>query len=94
MPTYKNPDNKGNLYVVFDIEMPDAAWMNSIDRKLLEQLLPPKKADIAPSPGVVDEVTFEEADIEDFGEGDEHDWEDDDYDDDDFPGTQPECRPQ
>ena len=32
MPQYKNPDSKGDLYVVFDIEFPDADWANSADR--------------------------------------------------------------
>jgi DnaJ family protein A protein 2 len=31
MPRYKHPDQKGDLYVIFDVEMPDEQWMKSID---------------------------------------------------------------
>lgn len=32
MPTYKQPDQKGDLYIILDIEMPDSNWLNSVDR--------------------------------------------------------------
>lgn len=32
MPTFKNPDRKGDLYVVLEVEMPDARWLQSIDQ--------------------------------------------------------------
>jgi DnaJ family protein A protein 2 len=32
MPTFKNPDHKGDLYIVLEIEMPDPEWLRSIDR--------------------------------------------------------------
>ena len=32
MPHYKSPDNKGNLYVVFDVEFPTAEWLQSVDK--------------------------------------------------------------
>ena len=31
MPTYKTPDVKGDLYVVFDIEMPTSDWLRTVD---------------------------------------------------------------
>ncbi|KAI6122172.1 hypothetical protein EDD16DRAFT_1894626 [Pisolithus croceorrhizus] len=65
MPTFKNPDNKGDLYIVLDVEMPDAGWLRSVDSAALARLLPPKKADIDPAPEVIDEAPFEEADLED-----------------------------
>lgn len=34
MPTYKNPDQRGNLYVIIHIDMPDESWLRSIDRKV------------------------------------------------------------
>lgn len=34
MPTHKRPDEKGNLYVVFDIEMPTSDWLKSVDAKV------------------------------------------------------------
>ncbi|EEB90818.1 hypothetical protein MPER_10928, partial [Moniliophthora perniciosa FA553] len=85
----------GDLFVILEIEMPDKEWLSKVDRKALEQLLPPKKADVEPQPEIVDDADFEESDIMEFGEGDEDDWEDEDED---FgfgprPG-EPECRPQ
>lgn len=32
MPTYKNPDQKGDLFIVLNIEMPDAQWLQSVDK--------------------------------------------------------------
>lgn len=34
MPIYKRPDHKGDLYVLFDIEMPDEEWYKSVDRQV------------------------------------------------------------
>lgn len=34
MPIYKRPDHKGDLYVLFDIEMPDEEWYRSVDRQV------------------------------------------------------------
>ena len=34
MPIHKRPDEKGNLYVVFDIEMPTSDWLESVDAKV------------------------------------------------------------
>ena len=31
MPIYKRPDEKGDLYVVFSIEMPTEDWLSTID---------------------------------------------------------------
>ncbi|KAG7089846.1 hypothetical protein E1B28_011491 [Marasmius oreades] len=106
MPVYKRPDQKGDLFVILEVEMPSQEWMAQIDRKALEALLPPKRsdADVQPKPEVVDEASFEESDIMEFGEDDDDDWEDDDEDDDDnfggFGGAyaggarEPDCRNQ
>lgn len=34
MPTYKNPDVRGNLYIVLEVEMPSEDWMRSVDQKV------------------------------------------------------------
>lgn len=34
MPIYKTPDEKGNLYVILDIDMPDEDWLRNIDPKV------------------------------------------------------------
>ncbi|KAH8991342.1 hypothetical protein EDB86DRAFT_2936135 [Lactarius hatsudake] len=61
MPTYKNPDVRGNLYIVLKVEMPSEDWMRTVDQKALAALLPPKKTDIEPLPEIVDDVAFEES---------------------------------
>ncbi|KAF7327437.1 DNAj-like protein subfamily a member 2-like protein [Mycena kentingensis (nom. inval.)] len=96
MPVHKQPNSKGDLYLTFEIEMPEDAWLNTVDEKAPLSMLPPKKADMDPLPEVVSTAAFVEADIEEFGE-DEDDWEDDEDDDDDddeFGPAEPECRPQ
>ncbi|KAI0297243.1 hypothetical protein B0F90DRAFT_916795 [Multifurca ochricompacta] len=35
MPTYKNPDMRGNLYIVLEVEMPGEDWMSTIDQEVL-----------------------------------------------------------
>ncbi|EPT01713.1 hypothetical protein FOMPIDRAFT_1161263 [Fomitopsis schrenkii] len=100
MPIHKSPDQKGNLYIMLEIDMPDEEWIQHVDRTALEGLLPPKKPEMDPRPEVVDEVPFEESDIVDFG-GDEDGWEDEDEDEDDDEddewgphGHEPECQQQ
>jgi DnaJ-class molecular chaperone len=34
MPMYKHPDQKGDLYVILDIEMPEPEWLEEVDRKV------------------------------------------------------------
>ncbi|CAL1716820.1 unnamed protein product [Somion occarium] len=91
MPIYKSPDQKGHLYVILEVDMPEESWLKTVDQPALEALLPPKKPEMDPKPAVIDEVPFEERDIVDFGEGDEGDWEDEDEEDE---TGEPECRPQ
>jgi len=101
MPVYKNPEQKGNLYIVFKVNMPDEQWLKSVDRHAVEAMLPPKKIDVEPRPAVVDEVPFEISDIteargrpfpddSDFFDGTEDDWEDEDDEDE----HEADCRPQ
>ncbi|KAF5392257.1 hypothetical protein D9757_001513 [Collybiopsis confluens] len=101
MPVFKRPDMKGDLFVLFEIEMPDADWLRSIDRRALEKLLPPKKPEMVPEPENVVEVNFEEIDREDVHDDE---WEDDDdeEEEDDEEGmydrygghAEPDCRQQ
>jgi DnaJ homolog subfamily A member 2 len=34
MPSYKNPDMRGNLYIVVEVEMPSEDWMGTVDHKV------------------------------------------------------------
>lgn len=34
MPVYKRPQEKGDLFVIFDIEMPGPDWLQSVDSKV------------------------------------------------------------
>jgi len=34
MPVYRRPDEKGDLYVIFHVEMPDENWLKSVDVKV------------------------------------------------------------
>jgi len=100
MPVYKGK-GKGDLYINFEVEMPSAEWLQGIDVKALEALLPPKKAELEPRPAVVAEARWEAADMESFADGlEEEDWEDEEgndmYDDEEdeedmMHGAPPEC---
>ncbi|KAG6832823.1 hypothetical protein H0H92_009442 [Tricholoma furcatifolium] len=65
MPIYKRPDEKGDLYVILSIEMPDEQWLTTIDAMALEALLPRKRSNPDPLPEVVTDAEFEESDIMD-----------------------------
>ncbi|KAI0925708.1 hypothetical protein AcV5_008373 [Taiwanofungus camphoratus] len=68
MPVHKNPDQKGNLYVVIEVDMPDENWLRNVDKAALESFLPPKKSEMDPKPAIVDELPFEESDMQDVRE--------------------------
>lgn len=65
MPQYKNPFEKGNLYVTFDIKFPDNHFTTEANLKLLESVLPPRPAFEMP---VGEHV--EEADLMDYDPND------------------------
>lgn len=45
MPVHKNPDQKGNLYVVIHIDMPDEYWLKSINRRVSRIIFVLNRAD-------------------------------------------------
>ncbi|TFK40254.1 hypothetical protein BDQ12DRAFT_628117 [Crucibulum laeve] len=109
MPIYKRPDQRGDLYVIIGVDMPDEQWLKSVDQKALALLLPPKKLDVEPLPEVVDEADYESSDIVDvrarsfpasqnfFDHGFPSQFgegEDAWVDDEDEDDEEPECRPQ
>lgn len=34
MPIYKHPDERGDLYVVLSLEMPDEAWLSTVNTQV------------------------------------------------------------
>ncbi|KAG8719420.1 hypothetical protein FRC08_002895 [Ceratobasidium sp. 394] len=66
---------RGDMYVMYEVDMPDDEWLNSLDKQALNKLLPPKKTDI-PAIAITD-VQFEAADAAEFA-GRGTDWDDDD----------------
>lgn len=34
MPIYKSPDQKGQLYIMFEVDMPDEDWLKTIDHQV------------------------------------------------------------
>lgn len=40
MPIHKRPDEKGSLYVIFEIEMPTADWLKTVNTNVRILLLP------------------------------------------------------
>jgi len=52
MPQYKNPFNKGNLYIQFNVEFPKPGSLTDKKLQQLEQILPPRK----PVPKMTEEM--------------------------------------
>jgi DnaJ family protein A protein 2 len=65
----KRSDAKGDLYLVVDVEFPEDGWLkDDAARKKVRDALPPPEEE-EKRPDDVDEVQFEDADMEDFGAG-------------------------
>lgn len=60
MPVHKEM-TKGDLYVLFEVEMPTEEWLRTVDVKALRGLLPLGKPDLRHE--VVNEAQYEVADI-------------------------------
>ncbi|ORE12724.1 hypothetical protein BCV71DRAFT_190558 [Rhizopus microsporus] len=86
MPTYKRPENRGDLYVEFDIEFPNDHFAAIEQLKQLETILPKREA-TSITHDIVDECHLMNASMESFGAStqsrnayDEDDSEDEDQD--------------
>lgn len=79
---------RGDMYILYEVDLPDDEWLRGIDQEALSRILPPKKPDVSAS--TVTDVKFEAADVANFG-GEDEDWDDEDEDED---GEGPECQPQ
>ena len=50
MPVHKRPDTKGDLYILFDVEMPDAQWLKTVDTNVrIMYIFPHLISDLCPS---------------------------------------------
>ncbi|XP_057652855.1 dnaJ homolog subfamily A member 2-like [Diorhabda carinulata] len=67
MPHYKNPFEKGNLYIPFEIKFPENHFTNETNLKALETLLPPRSEFTMPFGDHVEEVDLHDFDPSDKG---------------------------
>lgn len=77
MPVGKKSDEKGDLYLDVDILFPPDGWLPELGKvdTIANLLSTPSDATTEEIPEVVDDVTLEKADPEDFGQVDGHGWE-------------------
>ncbi|KAG1076899.1 hypothetical protein G6F42_025208 [Rhizopus arrhizus] len=64
MPTYKRPENRGDLYIKFDVEFPPDNF--TVDFATLESMLP-KRKNKTPKQEIIDECSLIDASMEAFG---------------------------
>jgi DnaJ family protein A protein 2 len=98
MPQYKNPFNKGNLYIQFNVEFPKPGSLTDKKLQQLEAILPPRK----PVPKLTEEM--EQHELKPYepsqqkggrrGRGGEAYHEDDDEDEDHHGGQRVQCAQQ
>lgn len=60
MPLHKNPFEKGNLYIKFDITFPENNFATEEQLKKIESILPPRSAFVMPTGEDVEEVNLME----------------------------------
>ncbi|KAB0351441.1 hypothetical protein FD754_016298 [Muntiacus muntjak] len=61
MPQYRNPFEKGDLYIKFDVQFPENNWINPDKLSELEDLLP-SRPEVPNIIGVTEEVALQEFD--------------------------------
>lgn len=65
MPHYKNPFEKGNMYITFEVRFPDNHFANEMQLRELENALPPRTPFTMPTGDHVEEVDMNEYDPND-----------------------------
>ncbi|RZF34682.1 hypothetical protein LSTR_LSTR002764 [Laodelphax striatellus] len=65
MPVYRNPFEKGNLYIKFDVEFPANHSISEENLKILESLLPARPAAVIPPAEMLEEVDLYDYDPND-----------------------------
>ncbi|KAG0370301.1 DnaJ sub A member 2 [Gamsiella multidivaricata] len=71
MPHRKQPVDKGDLYIAFDIEFPESNWLTPEKLKHLEPLLP-DRGEAPAVPELVDHYELSDASMKDFGARQSH----------------------
>jgi DnaJ family protein A protein 2 len=66
MPTYKRPDNRGDLYIEFDVEFPRDNFAVAAQLSNLESILPSRKREKVEQE-IIDECSLIDASMEAFG---------------------------
>ena len=61
MPQYRNPFEKGDLYIKFDVQFPENNWINPDKLSELEDLLPSRPE----VPNIIGDT--EEVELQEFG---------------------------
>ena len=89
---HKKSDVKGDLYLVVDVEFPKDGWLK--DEKAVSEIRAVLPGSVTPmvEADTVDEVDYDEADLDEFGgaDGEGGDaWEDEDEE-----SGQPQCQQQ
>ncbi|KAL4234604.1 DnaJ subfamily A member 2 [Mactra antiquata] len=89
-PHYRNPFEKGDLFIKFEVEFPPQNFANAQQLKKLEKLLPARPAFEMPEGEHVEEVSLSEYDNSRGSNGSRREvyHDDDDEDDDGMPGGQ------
>lgn len=67
MPTYKHPDNRGDLYIQFDVEFPNDGFAAIEQLKQLETILPKRQTALSTKHEIIDECHLMNATLETFG---------------------------
>ncbi|CAH0700712.1 unnamed protein product [Spodoptera exigua] len=78
MPQFKNPFEKGNLYIKFDVVFPENNFATEEQMKQIESVLPPRPAFVMPTGEDVEEVNLMEYTASERGRGREEAYASDD----------------
>lgn len=78
MPQFKNPFEKGNLYIKFDVVFPENNFATEEQLKQIETVLPPRPAFVMPTGEDVEEVNLMEYTASERGRGREEAYASDD----------------
>lgn len=78
MPQFKNPFEKGNLYIKFDVVFPENNFATEEQLKQIETILPPRPAFVMPTGEDVEEVNLMEYTASERGRGREEAYASDD----------------